>query len=194
MAILSDAVMAAMERVPRHQFVPPENADSAYANRPQPIGFGQTISQPYMVAVMTELLHIKPGDRVLEIGTGCGYQAAVLAEIAGTVYSVEKVTELADRARRRLQKMGYENVHIKTGDGYQGWPEQAPFDAIIVTAAPLDIPVNLIEQLKIGGRMVIPVGDVFSRQVLKVGIKRADGAIDFTSTLPVAFVPLVKGA
>lgn len=189
---LSKQVTAAMAKVPRHEFVPPESAYAAYANRPQPIGFGQTISQPYMVAVMTDLLDLKPGDRVLEIGAGCGYQAAVLAEMGTQVYSVEKVAELAAGARRRLKRLGYDNVEIKTGDGYRGWPEQAPFDAVIVTAAPAGVPPDLIEQLKSGGRMVIPVGEPYSTQILKVGIKTADGKTAFTSTLPVAFVPLIK--
>lgn len=189
---LSSQVMAAMVRVPRHKFVPPDNAYAAYANRPQPIGFGQTISQPYMVAVMTDLLDLKPDDRVLEIGAGCGYQTAVLAEIAAQVYSVEKVAELAEGARRRLQKLGYDNIEIRTGDGYRGWPEQAPFDAIIVTAAAAGVPPDLIEQLKSGGRMVIPIGEPYSTQILKVGIKAADGSAVFKSTLPVAFVPLIE--
>ena len=189
---LSDQVMAAMAKVPRHRFVPPDVAYAAYANRPQPIGFGQTISQPYMVAIMTDLLDLGPNSRVLEIGCGCGFQAAVLAEVAGAVYSVEKIDGLAKSARKRLTELGYQTVHIKNGDGYKGWSEEAPFDAVIVTAAAACVPPALVKQLKPGGRMVIPIGMPAAPQVLKVGEKNMDGKISFASTLHVAFVPLVK--
>lgn len=191
-ARFSDAVMAALADVPRHRFLPAENGASAYVNRPQAIGYGQTISQPYIVALMTDLLVLGPTDRVLEIGTGCGYQAAVLAEVAGEVFSVERVKDLATGARSRLRDLGYENIHILEGDGFQGWPEKAPFEAIIVTAAPEQIPQALCDQLKVGGRMVVPVGPPHATQFLKVGVKEENGTVAFRSTLPVAFVPMVK--
>lgn len=189
----SDAVMAAMAAVPRHLFVRPGDEAFAYINRPREIGHGQTISQPYIVAVMTDLLDLEATDRVLEIGTGCGYQAAVLARLAGRVYSVETVRPLAEQARRRLQELGYDTVSVRHGDGYRGWPEEAPFDAVIVTAAPERIPEALCDQLKPGGRMVVPVGARSGPQVLKRGVKGEDGRVRFRSTLPVAFVPMVKG-
>jgi protein-L-isoaspartate(D-aspartate) O-methyltransferase len=151
-------VLAAFRKVPRHELVPPAERASAYQDRPLPIGHGQTISQPYVVAVMTAVLDLEGGERVLEVGTGSGYQAAVLAELASEVYTIEIVEPLAERARRDLERLGYRNVHVRHGDGYRGWPEHAPFDAIVVTAAPDHVPPPLIEQLAEGGRMVIPVG------------------------------------
>lgn len=191
-AEFSDRVTAAMAKVERHLFVPVEDVDCAYINRPRPIGHGQTISQPYIVAVMTDLLDLDKNDRVLEIGAGSGYQAAVLAEVAGYVYSIETVEALAASARRRLKSLGYANIEIRCGDGYQGWEEQAPFDAVIVTAAPEYIPQALIEQLKVGGRMVIPVGRAHDTQILYRGVKEEDGTLTTTRTLPVAFVPMVS--
>ena len=155
---LDDRVLGAMAKVPRHEFVPFEVKPYAYLNRPLPIGFDKTISQPLMVAVMTDLLELRPDDVVLEIGTGLGYQSAVLAELAGRVYSVEIIEELAQRAVQRLKREGYANIDVRVGNGYFGWPEHAPFDKVIVTAAPDLIPPPLINQLKAGGRMVIPVG------------------------------------
>jgi protein-L-isoaspartate(D-aspartate) O-methyltransferase len=156
---ISDArVLAAFRKVPRHELVPPAERASAYQDRPLPIGHGQTISQPYVVAVMTAVLGLEGGERVLEVGTGSGYQAAVLAELVGEVYTIEIVEPLAERARRDLERLGYRNVQVRHGDGYRGWPEHAPFDAIVVTAAPDHVPAPLVEQLAEGGRMVIPVG------------------------------------
>ena len=190
----SDAVMAAMKAVPRHRFVRPSDSGFAYINRPLSIGFGQTISQPYMVAVMAELLNLEPDHRVLEIGTGCGYQAAVLAEIAGQVFTIERVPELAAAAGERLAQLGYDTIRVRHGDGYLGWPEEAPFDALIATAAPERIPPALTGQLKAGGRLVIPVGRPYQSQTLMVGVKHDDGSIETRASLPVAFVPMVKGA
>ncbi|MBL6931374.1 MAG: protein-L-isoaspartate(D-aspartate) O-methyltransferase [Rhodospirillales bacterium] len=189
----SNAVMAAMAKVPRHEFLGDNHQGVAYSNRPQSIGFGQTISQPYIVAVMTDLLDLKPTDKVLEIGTGSGYQAAVLAEVTGHVYSMESVRSLAASAAKRLKRLGYDAIKLRHGDGYTGWEEEAPFDAILVTAAPETIPRALCDQLKVGGRMILPVGRQFSPQILKRGIKLNDGRVSFRSTLPVAFVPMVKG-
>jgi protein-L-isoaspartate(D-aspartate) O-methyltransferase len=193
-ARFSDRVMAALARVPRHAFVPPEDISVAYLNRPLAIGHGQTISQPYIVAVMTDLLDLAATDRVLEIGSGCGYQTAILAEVAGRVYSIEVIEDLATRARRRLAELGYANVEVRTGDGFQGWPEEAPFDAVMVTAAPSRLPGVLADQLKAGGRMVVPVGRPRATQTLVLGVKQADGTLKTKKTLPVAFVPMVKGA
>jgi len=190
-AKFSERVMAAMAQVPRHEFVGPADQIVAYANRPQSIGFGQTISQPYIVALMTDLLDLQPDDTVLEIGTGSGYQAAILAGLCRAVYSIEKVEMLAVAARARLARLGIDNVEVRCGDGYRGWPEAAPFDAIIVTAAPEKVPVALCDQLKPEGRIVVPVGPVFSTQILKVGDKDKAGKMHFTSTLPVAFVPMI---
>ncbi len=187
----SERVMAAVARVPRHEFVLPEDRPYAYVNRPRGIGHGQTISQPYMVAAMTDLLDLSGTDRVLEIGTGCGYQAAVLAEVAGRVFSVEVVAELAAGARERLARLGYDTVEVRHGDGYAGWFDRSPFDAVMVTAAPESIPEALIDQLKPGGRMVIPIGRVHESQTLFLGEKQADGTLMTKRVLPVAFVPMV---
>ncbi len=186
-------VLAAMGRVPRHQFVPDKLQDVAYENRPLPIGHGQTISQPYIVAVMTDLLGVQSDDRVLEVGTGSGYQAAVLAELVAHMYSIEIVEPLAIQANKRLQRLGYANVAIRHGDGYYGWEQHAPFDAIIVTAAASHIPPPLIAQLKPGGRMVIPVGTRFLVQELLMVVKDSDGAVTTRQLLPVRFVPLTGG-
>jgi protein-L-isoaspartate(D-aspartate) O-methyltransferase len=189
--IADTAVLGAMKRVPRHLFVSPELQDLAYADQPLPIGLDQTISQPYIVALMTELLALKKDDRVLEIGTGSGYQAAVLAEIVDSVWTIEILGPLAKTAEERLRKLGYSGVLVRHGDGYAGWPECAPFDGIIVTAAAEHIPEPLIQQLKDGGRMVIPVGSAFSIQNL-VLIEKRDGKITKQSVASVRFVPLVR--
>jgi protein-L-isoaspartate(D-aspartate) O-methyltransferase len=191
-ASFSPQVLNAMAAVPRHRFVPPAWQTQAYADRPLPIGHGQTISQPFIVALMTELLDLKGGERVLEIGTGSGYQAAVLAELAREVYTIEIVDPLGRQAADALKALGYRNVEVRVGDGYRGWPERAPFDAIIVTAAPPAIPQALIDQLRPGGRMVVPVGRQFETQVLTVIEKRADGSIARRPVLPVRFVPMVE--
>ncbi len=185
------AVLRAMRTVPRHLFVPPARRADAYGDFPLPIGQGQTISQPYVVAYMTEQLRLSPRSRVLEVGTGSGYQAAVLAEIAGEVYSIEIVPELGRSAAARLAELGYGRVHVRIGDGYAGWPETAPFDAIIVTAAAQDVPAPLVAQLKPGGRMVLPVGPEDGDQLLVLVRKSDDGAGTVTRVLlPVRFVPL----
>jgi len=189
-ASLSERVMGAMAKVPRHEFVPALERHNAYANRPLPIGRGQTISQPFIVALMTDLMEVKPADRVLEIGTGSGYQAALLAELAGTVYTIEIVEPLAREAAERLKRLGYRNVVTRTGDGYQGWPEHAPFDAIMVTAAPREVPQPLIDQLKPGGRLVVPVGGQAAGQSLLLIEKQPDGRISRRTILAVRFVPL----
>ena len=189
-ATLSERVLAAMAKVPRHELVPAEQKAVAYANRPLPIGLGQTISQPFIVALMTDLMEVKPGDRVLEIGTGSGYQAAVLAELAATVYTIEIVEPLAGEAAGRLNQLGYRNVVAKVGDGYQGWPEHAPFDAIMVTAAPREVPQPLIEQLKPGGRLVVPIGGQAAGQALLLIEKKTDGTVMRRNILAVSFVPL----
>ena len=192
---LSPRVMAAMAKVPRHLFVPSAEVAYAYANRPLTIGYGQTISQPYIVAVMSELLDLEPADKVLEIGTGCGYQTAVLAELAACVSSIEVVEALAAQAASRLRGLGYDNVSLRHGDGYAGWPEAAPFDAIIVTAAPEEIPGALIQQLKPQGRLVIPTGVARDTQMLLRCVKEDDGSLTREEKLPVAFVPMVpRGA
>ena len=184
-------VKEAMARVPRHLFVAPELEPHAYENRPLPIGHGQTISQPYIVALMTDLL--KPGnyDSVLEIGTGSGYQAAILSELVRSVYTIEIVAPLAAEARERLARLGYRNVEVRTGDGYKGWEEHAPFDAIMVTAGADEVPPPLLRQLKPGGRMVIPVGAARNLQ-LTVIEKQADGSIRSRQVLPVRFVPFTR--
>jgi len=185
------AVLRAMERVPRHRFVPPEYRSQAYADYPLPIGYGQTISQPYIVALMTELLDPEPTDRVLEIGTGCGYQAAVLAEIVREVYTIEIIPELAEQAARRLAELGYRNVFTRQGDGYDGWPEHAPYDGIIVTAAAPEVPPPLIEQLAEGGRLVVPLGSALGYQDLWLLEKRG-GKVFRTNYGGVLFVPLTR--
>jgi protein-L-isoaspartate(D-aspartate) O-methyltransferase len=187
---LAKEVVDAMAKVPREEFVSPAHAPLAYENRPLPIGHGQTISQPYVVALMTELLELAPEHRVLEVGTGSGYQAAILATLARRVHTIERVDALADEARSRLKRLGYDTVEVHNGDGYEGLVEHAPFDAIIVTAAAKEIPPPLVEQLKPGGRMVIPVGGRFSVQNLVLVEKDESGGIKATSVLPVAFVPL----
>jgi protein-L-isoaspartate(D-aspartate) O-methyltransferase len=185
--IRSPRVLDAMRRVPRHLFVPEPERGLAYGDHPLRIGYGQTISQPYIVAFMTQAIEVRATDRVLEIGTGSGYQAAILGELANEIYTIEIVTPLAERARETLAALGYKNVHVRAGNGYLGWPEQAPFDRIIVTAAPDDVPLALVEQLKIGGLMAIPVGDI--SQELRILRKTATG-LDTLETLPVRFVPM----
>ena len=187
---LSPGVMAAMEKVPRHRFVPNWLTAFAYLNRPLPIGHGQTISQPVIVALMTSLIKVKAGDKVLEIGTGSGYQAAVLAEIVESVYSIEIIEPLEKEAAERLKSLGYGNVKVRLSDGYYGWPEAAPFDAIMVTAASSHVPPPLIKQLKPGGRMVIPLGAQFMTQYLMLVEKHMDGTVTSRQIAPVAFVPL----
>ena len=184
-------VLTAMRSVPRHRFVPPDQQAWAYDDRPLPIGSGQTISQPYIVAFMTEALALSPADVVLEIGTGSGYQTAVLGEIARQVYSVEVVAELAERARATLEELGYRHVHVRHGDGYGGWPEHAPFPKVIVTAAPAALPESLVDQLAIGGTMVVPVGPHPGEQELRILRKTAHGVVTERS-LPVRFVPMVR--
>jgi protein-L-isoaspartate(D-aspartate) O-methyltransferase len=193
LAEMSPAVRAAMAKVERHRLVPPEHLDAAYRNHPLPIGNGQTISQPYIVALSTDLLGLKGGEQVLDVGTGSGYQAAVLAEIAAEVYSIEIISSLAETGRKKVRDLGYFNVEVKTGDGYQGWPEQAPFDGIVIAAAAPQVPPALLAQLKPGGRLVIPVGGGYDVQYLKLLTKRADGGYDEKRVLPVRFVPLVPG-
>lgn len=186
----SDSVMTAMNTVKRHRLVPPDQKRYSYENRPLPIGYGQTISQPYIVALMTQLIHPDAADVVLEVGTGSGYQAAILAELVGHVYSIEIIEALATRARADLDTLGYENVTTRLGDGYYGWEEHAPFDAIVVTAAASHVPPPLIEQLKPGGRMVIPVGSRFMTQDLLLLEKTTDGEIITRQYGAVRFVPL----
>jgi protein-L-isoaspartate(D-aspartate) O-methyltransferase len=185
------AVIEAMRDVPRHEFVPRELEARAYEDRPLPIGYGQTISQPYIVAFMSEALELRGGERVLEIGTGSGYQAAVLARLAGEVYSIEIVPELAESARATLQRLGCERVHVRTGDGYRGWPEAAPFDAIILTAAPEHVPQPLLDQLAVGGRMVLPLGE-HDQDLVRLR-KTAEG-IARETLIPVRFVPMTGEA
>ncbi len=192
-ARLDDRVMAALARVPRHEFVPRSVRRYAYQNRPLPIGYGQTISQPTIVALMTDLLAVGEDSVVLEIGTGSAYQAAVLAELVAQVYTIEIVEPLGRAARQRLARLGYDNVEVRIGDGYDGWAEHAPFDAIMVTAAASHVPPPLLDQLKPGGRLVIPVGDRFLTQQLILIEKHDDGALTVTQVLPgVRFVPLVR--
>jgi protein-L-isoaspartate(D-aspartate) O-methyltransferase len=187
---LDERVMAVMGKVPRHEFVPAGQLSRAYQNRPLPIGHGQTISQPYIVALMTDLARVEPGHKVLEVGTGSGYQAAVMTHLAHAVYTIEIIEPLGLQARQRLQKLGYDNVQVRLGDGYHGWEEHAPYDAILVTAAASHIPPPLIRQLKAGGRMVIPVGAAFMVQQLMLVEKNSDGTISTRQILPVRFVPL----
>ncbi len=192
MAQLDPRVRQALKDVPRHEFVPETLRDNAYLNRPLPIGHSQTISQPYIVALMTDLAELDETSVVLEVGTGSGYQAAVLAEIVRRVYTIEIVPELGRTAAEVLERLGYDNVVTRIGDGYHGWPEAAPFDAIIVTAAPEQVPRPLLDQLKTGGRLVIPVGPVGRVQSLRVLTKQADGDIESRDVLPVGFVPLTR--
>jgi protein-L-isoaspartate(D-aspartate) O-methyltransferase len=190
---MSAAVRAALGKVERHRLVPQDHAAMAYRNHPLPIGSGQTVSQPYVVALSADLLQPKSGDVVLEVGTGSGYQAAVLAETVGQVYSIELIESLGRDAAQRLKALGYANVEVRIGDGYKGWPDKAPFDGIVVTAAAPGVPAALVQQLKTGGRMVIPVGGQDEIQHLRLLTKRADGGYDERSVLPVRFVPLVPG-
>lgn len=190
---IDERVLAAMRRVPRERFVPDENRSFAYGDHPLPIGHGQTISQPFIVAFMTDLLDLEPDHRVLEVGTGCGYQAAVLAELARQVQTIEVVPELARRARATLLDLGYRNVVVHEGDGHAGLPDLAPFDRIIVTAAPDRVPPALVEQLAPGGRLVIPVGSRFAQELLLLDKDEA-GGLHERRTIGVAFVPLVGGA
>lgn len=183
-------VMKSMAAVPRHLFVPERSRDNAYENRPLPIGYGQTISQPYIVALMTDLLDVGKDEVVLEIGTGSGYQAAVLSPLARKVYTIEIIPQLGAAAKARLARLGYGNVSARVGDGYYGWEEAGPFDAIIVTAAASHIPPPLVDQLKPGGRMIIPVGSRFFTQRLTLVTRNAEGAVTTRTVLPVRFVPL----
>jgi len=189
--IKSDAVLDAMLRVPRHLFIPATFRGYAYDDTPMPIGWGQTISQPYIVAYMTEQLEVTSGMKILEIGTGSGYQAAVLADLGCKVYSMELVEELIAEAKKTLAALKYDNVTVRNQDGYSGWPEEAPFDAIIVTAAPEYVPETLAAQLKDGGKMILPVGGVYSEQSLKL-IEKKDGRLIENDLLPVRFVPMLK--
>jgi protein-L-isoaspartate(D-aspartate) O-methyltransferase len=193
LAAMSPAVRAALSRVERHRLVPSAQVAAAYRNHPLPIGAGQTISQPYIVALSADLLNPKAGDVVLEVGTGSGYQAAVLAEVVKQVYSVELIESLARAAAARVAELGYRNIEVRVGDGYAGWPEKAPFDGIVVTAAAPEVPPALVAQLKTGARMVIPVGASGDIQTLKLLVKRADGGYDEMRVLSVRFVPLVPG-
>lgn len=190
---LDEDVADALAAVPRHRFVPRDRRHAAYLNRPLPIGHGQTISQPYIVALMTQLLQPEPGDRVFELGTGSGYQAAVLAEMDAEVYSVEIVPELAERASSALAAAGDDGVAVRNADGYHGWPEHAPFDAIVVTAAADHVPPPLVDQLAPGGRLILPLGDPFGSQALTVVRKGEDGEVSSRQVLPVRFVPLTRG-
>ncbi|HET6668836.1 MAG TPA: protein-L-isoaspartate(D-aspartate) O-methyltransferase [Pyrinomonadaceae bacterium] len=185
--ISSSTVLDAMLKVPRHKFVPSSQRHMAYQNRPLSIGHGQTISQPFIVGYMTEAASVAPGEKVLEIGTGSGYQAAVLAELAKEVYTIEIIPELAEGARSVLRELGYKNVQVKTGNGYEGWPEHAPFDAIVVTAAPDEVPQALVNQLALRGKMVIPVGSTFQEMVI---ITRDESGVVERRTIPVRFVPM----
>jgi protein-L-isoaspartate(D-aspartate) O-methyltransferase len=184
-------VLAAMRKVPRHLFVPEPYTGSSYEDKPLPIGWNQTISQPYIVAIMTEVLQLRATDRVLEIGTGSGYQAAILAEICDSVYTIDIIKQLADRAAKTLDRFGYKNIRVMHGDGYRGWPEYAPFDAIIVTCAPTRIPKPLSDQLAEGGRMIIPVGERGIQELIL--LVKKNGRIREESVLPVMFVPMIDG-
>lgn len=190
--VRDEAVLDAMRRVPRHEFVPKKYKSSAYADSPLPIGYDQTISQPYIVGFMTEMLKVKKEHKVLEIGTGSGYQAAVLAEIVDNVYSIEIIEELGEQVKERLKRLNYRNITVRIGDGYFGWEEHAPFDAIIVTAAADHIPPPLVKQLKPGGRMGIPVGGRFQVQNLLIVEKALDGTVTTKQKMPVRFVPLTR--
>lgn len=188
--VVDPRVLRALEEVPRHLFVPPGSVNQAYDDHPLFIGHGQTISQPYIVALMSEVLRLEPGDRVLEIGTGSGYQAAVLSALVDEVYSIEIIEELGLAAKDRLAELGYTDVEVRVGDGYKGWPEKAPFDAIIVTAAPETVPQALVEQLAEGGRMVLPVGSFHQELIL---LEKKDGKIEQKYITAVRFVPMVHG-
>lgn len=188
-----ERVLDAMRKVPRHEFVLQGYEQAAYRDHPLSIGYGQTISQPYIVALMTELAALSPTDRVLEIGTGSGYQAAVLSLIAEKVFTMEIIPELAERANGTLKRLGYNNVNVKMGNGYAGWPEEAPFDVILVTAAPEKIPQALVNQLAPSGRMVLPVGPRWRNQSLLLVVKDAKGAAHYRNVIPVRFVPMVEG-
>jgi protein-L-isoaspartate(D-aspartate) O-methyltransferase len=190
---MSPRVRAAMGKVERHRLVPPEQSAYAYRNRPLPIGHGQTISQPYIVALSTDLAAPEPHHVVLEVGTGSGYQAAVLAEIVSRVFTIELLPPLGKEAEERLKQLNYPNIEFRIGDGYRGWPEKAPFDAIVVTAAAPRVPEALVAQLKVGGRLVIPVGAAGGDQELLLLVKTAEGKVERKSILPVRFVPLVPG-
>ena len=192
-AALSEAVMQALARVPRHRLVPPAEEPHAYRDRPLSIGLGQTISQPFIVALMTDLLDVQAGQKILEIGTGSGYQAAVLAELGARVYTIEIVEPLGREAAKRLAELGYGKIATRIGDGYRGWPEQAPFDSIIVTAAAPELPAALAEQLKIGGKLVIPIGSPAGLQTLYLMEKQADGKMNRRPILSVRFVPMTGG-
>ena len=191
--ITNERVLGAMESVPRHEFVPEAQQPNAYRDSPLPIGHGQTISQPYIVAFMTEQLDPKPGERVLEVGTGSGYQAAVLGKLVKDVYTIEIVEPLAKRAAETLERLMFTNVHVKAGDGYKGWREHAPFDAVIVTCAPDHIPAPLVEQLAEGGAMIIPVGEQWTGQELVV-LRKKEGKVERQKVLPVRFVPMTGPA
>jgi protein-L-isoaspartate(D-aspartate) O-methyltransferase len=190
--IQEEGVLAAMAKVPREEFVPQETRPASYTDQPLPIGYSQTISQPYVVAFMTEQLRLKRDARVLEIGTGSGYQAAILAELATEVYTVEIIEPLAKNAEATLTRLGYKNVHVKAGDGYKGWPEHAPFDAVIVTCAPDHVPQPLVDQMKEGGRMIIPVGEPGEQQLYL--LEKKNGRLEQRTVLPVRFVPMVGEA
>ncbi len=190
--ITDPATLAAMRAVPRHEFVPLRLREEAYSDYPLPIGHGQTISQPYIVAFMTEAIHPEPGEKILEIGAGSGYQAAVLAEAGTEVYTVEIVAPLAEMARQNLERLGYKDAHVLHADGYRGWPEHAPFDAIIVTCAPDRIPPDLVAQLREGGRMIIPVGGGLNQDLIL--LRKQDGKVEQQSVLPVRFVPMTGEA
>ena len=189
---ISETTLAVLGTVPRHEFVPESQRPFAYRNRPLPIGDGQTISQPYIVALMTELADVDRDDRVLEIGTGSGYQAAVLAELADHVYTIEIIDRLGRRAAETLERLAYSNVSVRIGDGYAGWPEHAPFDAVVVTAAPEEIPQPLIDQLATGGRMVVPVGGQGEVQVLRLLVKESPDNVIVEDVIPVRFVPFTR--
>ena len=193
LAAMAPRVRAALGKVERHRLVPPEQASLAYRNHPLPIGHSQTISQPYIVALSADLLAPEPHHVVLEVGTGSGYQAAVLAEIVKQVYTIEIVEALGRGAESRLAVLGYKNIEVRIGDGYKGWPEKAPFDGIVVTAAAPRVPQALVDQLKPGGRMVIPVGERWEVQQLLLIVRKADGTVEHKNVLPVRFVPLVPG-
>ncbi len=188
--IKDERVLGAMAKVPREEFIPMNARGDAYGDSPLPIGYDQTISQPYIVAFMTEQLRPKPSDRVLEIGSGSGYQAAILAELVTDVYTIEIVEPLAKSAETTVQRLGYKNAHIRIGDGYKGWPEEAPFDAIVVTCAPETVPQPLVDQLKAGGRMVIPVGERFAQQLYL--LEKKNGQLKESASLPVRFVPMLR--